>query len=94
MLHSEFGLSVGFEVTAWLRLSLGYNFLYWSNVARVGSSMDRTVNPTLLPASAAAFAILPSGPPPSPSASTRPAFAFHDTDYWAQGLGFTLQILY
>ena len=39
----EVGLSVGFEVTAWLRLSLGYNFLYWSDVVRPGEQIDRVI---------------------------------------------------
>jgi hypothetical protein len=47
----EAQLSVGYQVTPWLRAMIGYNFLYLSNVARPGNQIDNTydgvVHPTV-----------------------------------------------
>jgi Putative beta barrel porin-7 (BBP7) len=32
----------GYDLTDWLRLSVGYSFLYWSRVERAGDQIDRT----------------------------------------------------
>ena len=76
-------LTVGYQVTTYLRAWVGYTFLYCSNVVRPGDQIDRVVNPTLLPISSGpGFALPPS----------RPAFAFHDSDFWAQGATFGLEL--
>lgn len=33
----------GYDVTDWLRLNVGYSFLYWSRVERAGDQIDRNV---------------------------------------------------
>jgi hypothetical protein len=76
----EANLTVGYQVTDNVSVSIGYTFLYWSNVVRAGDQIDRAVNPAALPINGAA------GAP-----SSRPAFGFHDTDFWAQGLTFGLE---
>jgi hypothetical protein len=73
----EVGLKVGMQLTKALRVHFGYTFLYWDNVVRPGGQIDRGVNPNLVPT-----AVGPGGPAGTP----RPAFAFHDTDFWAQGI--------
>jgi hypothetical protein len=76
----EVGANVGYQFTNHIRGFIGYNFLYWSNVVRPGTSIDSVVNPNLLP-----------GAPPSSPATigpSRPAFSFNGTDFWAQGLTF------
>jgi hypothetical protein len=78
----EATLNVGYQLTSQLRASVGYTFLYWSNVARPGDQIDRPVNPTLLPT------VGNPGPPVGP---IRPAFTFKDTDFWAQGVNFGLE---
>ena len=35
---------VGYRVTDCIRVNVGYNFLYWSEVARPGEHIDRVVN--------------------------------------------------
>ncbi|MGL4553151.1 MAG: BBP7 family outer membrane beta-barrel protein, partial [Gemmataceae bacterium] len=40
----EVGVNLGYYVTDWLRLSVGYNFLYWSNVSRVGEQVPANIN--------------------------------------------------
>jgi hypothetical protein len=50
-------------------------------VARAGSLIDLGVNTTGLP----------PGPLVGPA---RPAFAFHSSDFWAQGLDFGVEVRY
>ncbi len=59
------------------RLFVGYNLIYLSQVARPADQIDRNANPTQMPLSTR------TGPFFGPA---RPAFAFHGTDFWAQGL--------
>ncbi len=79
----EAGFTVGYNLTDWWRLSVGYNFLYINKVVRPGQQIDTTVNPTQLPNGGVAF----SGP-------ARPAFPFKETDYWAQGVTFGMEFRY
>jgi hypothetical protein len=75
----EANLKVGYQVTDYLRATVGYTFLYMSNVARPGIEIDRFVNPGLLAS------------PPVGGAPLRPLFQFKGTDYWAQGIDFGLE---
>jgi hypothetical protein len=81
----EVGINVGYQLAEHLRAFVGYSFLYWSNVVRPGDQIDRGVNPTQLPVSAAAPALI--GP-------ARPAPVLRDTDFWAQGINFGLEFRY
>jgi hypothetical protein len=40
----------GYDITDWLRFSVGYNFTYWSSVRRAGDQVDRTVGAAGRPA--------------------------------------------
>jgi hypothetical protein len=77
----EGSLTLGYQVTDNLSISIGYTFLYWSHVARPGDQIDRAVSPAALPISGTA-----------PVPSSRPAFSFNETDFWAQGLTFGLEL--
>lgn len=77
----EANVNVGYQVASWLRAYVGYTFLYWNNVARPGSLVDLSVNSTQLP-------------PGNLTGAARPAFQFHDSDFWAQGVNFGLQARY
>jgi hypothetical protein len=77
----EGSFTLGYQVTDNLSISIGYTFLYWSRVARPGDQIDRAINPAALPI---------SGAPAVPS--SRPAFSFNETDFWAQGLTFGLEL--
>ena len=48
----EGSLALGYSVTNWLHLSVGYNFLYWTNVLRPGNQIDRAVNGSQVPTDA------------------------------------------
>lgn len=74
----EMGVSMDYALTCNLRASLGYNFMYWSRVARVADQIDRTINPTQFP-------------PGAPAGPARPEFALRTTDFWAQGLSLGLE---
>ncbi len=71
----EIGLNLGYQLTDHVRLFVGYDFLYWTNVVRPGSQVDTGIDPNQVLAN----------PANSPGAN-RPAFSFHNTDFWAQGV--------
>ena len=77
----QININVGRQVTDRLRIFVGYNFMYWSNVVRPGDQIDPVVNPTQLPTSTGPGTLV--GP-------ARPAFAFHDTGVWLQGVSLGL----
>jgi hypothetical protein len=81
----ELGIRLGYQVTSHLRAFVGYNFLYWSDVARPGDQIDRAINVSQLP--------MVVGPNPLVGPA-RPAFAFRDSDFWAQGISFGLEFRY
>ncbi|HVS35379.1 MAG TPA: BBP7 family outer membrane beta-barrel protein [Gemmataceae bacterium] len=76
----EVGLNLGYQITDHCRFFVGYDFLYVSDVVRAGNQVNLNVNP--LPLAGVA-----GGP-------TQPAFVFHPTDFWAQGVNFGLQFRY
>jgi hypothetical protein len=85
-LAPEFGLNVGYIFCERLRASLGYNFLYLSEVLRPGDQIDFGINPAQgLPGSRG------TGGPPIPP---RPAFTFNSSDFWTQGLVLSLEFRY
>lgn len=71
----EFGFVLGYQLTPRWRARVGYTIIYWNRVIRPGNAIDPTVNTNLLPPEAVPF----TGP-------LRPAFAFSDSRFWAQGL--------
>jgi len=75
----EIGINLGYQFTNHIRGFVGYNFLYWSSVARAGNQVDPVVNPNLLP-------------PSQPGGPARPTFEPHGSDFWAQGINFGLDI--
>lgn len=75
----EAGINIGFRLTNWASLVLGYTFLYASNVARPGDQIDRAINPTQSSSISLTNPAILSGP-------ARPAFKFQGSDFWAHGL--------
>ncbi len=69
----EFGITGGWQVSPSVRVTLGYSFLWLSDVVRPGDQIDRTVNPNLLA-------------PAIPSTPNRPTFSFRESDLWIHGL--------
>jgi hypothetical protein len=79
----EVGVNLALQLAPWLRLRVGYTWLYWSDVARPGGVIDRVVSP----------AQVPTGGGPG-GVGSRPAFAFHGTDFVAQGVNIGVEIRY
>ncbi len=71
----QLNTNLGYYLTPRLRALVGYSLVYWGSVVRPGDQIDLDVNPALLPPELDPFL----GP-------LRPAFAFHETNYWAQGI--------
>ena len=76
---------LGLHITNYVSVFVGYTFLYWFDVARPTDQIDRTVNPTLVPAN------LSFGSTMGPA---RPAVNFQKTDFWAQGISFGFEVRY
>ncbi|MCS6852924.1 MAG: BBP7 family outer membrane beta-barrel protein [Gemmataceae bacterium] len=74
-------LNVGVNLTRNIHLFGGYTLLYWSNVIRTGTEVNRVVNPRLVPTS---FQFGLAGGPPEPLP------LFRQTNFWAQGVNFGL----
>jgi hypothetical protein len=83
----EINVNLGFVLTRWARLRVGYSFLYVTSVARPGDQIDRTINPSQSPA----ISGNPSGALVGPA---RPALDLSSTNFWAQGLNVGLDISY
>jgi putative beta barrel porin BBP7 len=75
----EAGLNVGFRLTDWATILVGYSFLYASDVVRPGSQIDRVINPTQSQA-------ISLNNPATLSGVARPTFRFQSSDFWAHGL--------
>jgi hypothetical protein len=81
----EGGVNVSYRFTDHLRASVGYTFLYCSDVARPGTDIDRVINVTQLPSARG---------PGSVSSPFRPATLSPSTDFCTQGINFGLEFRY
>ena len=79
----EVTTTVGYRATPNLRVYVGYNVLYWSNVIRPGDAIDRTVDVALVPNPPAGVAA---------TANPRPLPIFRQSDFWAQGIQFGIEL--
>jgi hypothetical protein len=79
----EFTAKLGWRITPWATATIGYNFLYISQVVRPGSQIDSTINPTNFPYGTATGSTVP-----------RPSFAFHNESFWMQGVNFGMTFQY
>ncbi len=80
----EAGLTLGYQVFDWMRLTAGYSFLYWSRVARPGEQVNVSVNRLEVPSLAA----------PTGFMVTPPAALIRSTDFWAHGINAGLELRY
>lgn len=91
--HSVFSVvpevwcNLGYQFTPYLRGFVGYNFLYWSNVIRPGTSIDTGLDLTRIPN-------FPLAPQPSPLPGLHPAANFREIGLWVQGINFGLEFTY
>jgi hypothetical protein len=83
----ELRLRAGYFFTPKISLSVGYDVLYASNVARPGNHLNRNINPTQ--------AVSYTGEPPASLVGpAQPTFGFNDSSFWAQAISATLHIRY
>ena len=68
--------NLGYQMTPSVTVRIGYSFIYLSNVARPGNQVNRVTSANLVPSDPAFGAASPNPP----------AFQFHTSTYWAQGL--------
>lgn len=77
----EVGVTLGYNVTDWWRLTVGYSFLYWSSVVRPADQIDRVID----------INNIPNFDRARPTGVVRPAPTLRDTDFWAQGVNFGME---
>jgi hypothetical protein len=80
----EGDLTLVYQLCDWLRFTVGYSFLYWSNVARSGGQVNLALNRLEVPALS-----VPTGFAPPP-----PLAQIHCTDFWAHGINVGLEFRY
>ena len=81
----EMSANVNYSPFDWLKLRVGYQYLYWTGVLRPGNQIDRSVNDTLIPTSQF---FGPTG------TETRPARQVNATDFYAHGVTFGIELTY
>jgi hypothetical protein len=83
----EANLNLGIRLSPWASFVVGYTFLYVSSVARPGDQIDRVINPSQAPAINGSGSTSLIGP-------ARPQLNIQSTDFWVQGLNFSLELRY
>jgi hypothetical protein len=76
-------LKIGYQITPRVRAFAGYDFMYWNQVVRPGSQMDRNINTTQSTVLGTTGGVLQGPASPTP--------LFNRTDFWAQGVTFGLE---
>ncbi|HEV3440468.1 MAG TPA: BBP7 family outer membrane beta-barrel protein [Gemmata sp.] len=77
----EITLNAGYWLLPNLKVHVGYNFLYWTNVLRPGNQIDSTVN----------LAYVPNGPAVGASSQVRPQALFQQSDMLVHGVQFGIE---
>jgi hypothetical protein len=70
------GARLAYQVTPFLCLSVGYDFLYWNQVVRPGNQIDRNINQSQSPIFGGGALVGQAAPAP----------LFNRTDFWAHGV--------
>jgi hypothetical protein len=81
----ELGVTLGYQLKDWCRLTLGYNFLYWSSVVRPGDQIDRVIDVSQIPN---------SGLNTPSTGFARPTATVRDAGFWVQGISFGVEFRY
>ena len=82
----EVGVTVGWEPTHWCKFTLGYNWMYWTNVVRPGAQVDRVINPIGVPTRPEFHSDLYE--------PRRPGVGFNETDIWLQAVTVGMQFTF
>jgi hypothetical protein len=74
---------IGYQINCNLRAYMSYDFLYWATVARAADQIDQNIDSARIP------------PPATHQVSEPfPAYDFHASSFWAQGVGGGLEFRY
>lgn len=82
----QVGALFGYRITPQLTALVGYDFLYWSDVVRAGSQVDRSLNLTQNPVLGTTGGVLVG--------AARPAPEFNHSGFFANGVNLGLQWQY
>ncbi len=77
----ELTLNAGYWLTQNLKVHVGYNFLYWTNVIRPGEQIDRVVN----------LSYVPNAPAVGISSLVRPEALFQQSNMLVHGVQFGIE---
>jgi hypothetical protein len=80
---SEVNLRLGYRLGERWVASVGYTFLFWSDVVRPAHQINPAVDPRQVPTSLSFNPLTPA-----------PPFTLHSADFWAQGLTVGLEFRY
>jgi len=83
-LLTECRLDVGWRPANWIRMFIGYDFLFVNGVVRAGSLING-VDSRLVPQ------LHPNG---APTAASYPSFRWGESGFWVQGLQTGVEIRY
>jgi hypothetical protein len=79
----QLGMEIGYQITDNWRAFLGYNFLYWATVAKAADQIDQNIDSARIP------------PPTTHQLSEPfPAYNFHASNFWAQGINGGVEFRY
>ena len=78
-------LNLNYDITNWLRVTVGYNCLYWAQVVRPGALINRSVDPVQVPTDANYNQSVQG---------SSPGFSFQEKSFWLQGINAGLLITY
>jgi hypothetical protein len=81
----ELKLNIGYRFTPNATVSVGYDVLYASSVARPGKQLNRNINPTQSLSYTGDLPIAPTGP-------LQPTFSFNSSSFWAQAISVALNV--
>jgi hypothetical protein len=94
----ELGLTLGYQVTDTIKVTAGYNIIYWSSVLRPGDQIDRNLDITKIPdfvdRDANGNFIDPNTGRIIRPVPGVPRPVLKEKDFWAQGLNFGLEFRY
>jgi hypothetical protein len=88
--HNDFSVvpelraQLSYDLRSWLQLSAGYNVLFWNHVVRPGDQISPVLSASQLP----------SSPTYAPGTTAVPQPTRNSTDFWAQGVNFSVTLRY
>lgn len=83
----DVNVNIGYELTDWINIKVGYSFLYVNKVAWAGKQVNRNINPTQ-------SVLYEFTPTPTPTGPLKPKASIRTESLWAQGLNVGVELRY